>query len=79
MNRTQVRLAALERQARRDHTVTVWYQDSQGADAYTSSKPPGVVLTRAQLEARPEPANGLRILVQYVDASPTARKAGERF
>lgn len=79
MTRTAARLAALERQSKADHTITVWYQDSQGADAYTSAKHPGLVLTLAQLDARPEPADGLRILVQYVDASVAARMPGERF
>ena len=79
MTRTAARLAALERQSKVDPNVGVWHQDMTGADRYTSDKHEGIVLTLAQLEARPEPTNGLRILVQYVDASPAARKPGERF
>jgi len=78
VTRTAARLAALERQSKVDHSITVWYQDSQGADAYTSQKHPGLTVTRAQLTERPEPAGGMRIVVEYVDASPAVRKPGER-
>jgi len=72
MTRTRARLAALERQARVDPTVTVWRQDTAGTDRFTSSKHDGLVLTRAQLDARPEPAGGLRILGERVPAGETA-------
>lgn len=77
--RTHARLQALERQSRRDPTITIWHQADDGRDAYTSAKHPGLVLTHDQVQARPEPLNGLRIIVHYVRASPAARQPGERF
>lgn len=51
MNHTARRVAAPERQARVDPTVTVWRQDNDGADRFNSAKHEGLVLSRAELEA----------------------------
>jgi hypothetical protein len=69
----------LERHARADPNITVWTQDMSGADRYTSPKHEGIVLTLAEIEARPEPRDGLCIIVRYVEANPAARQPGERF
>ncbi|MDZ7801219.1 MAG: hypothetical protein U5K81_10570 [Trueperaceae bacterium] len=70
MSRALARIAALERQACRETGVTVWNQDPTGADTFTSSKHPGEALVRAQLADRPGPTDALRIVVEYVTATP---------
>ena len=70
MTRAHARLAALERQARRDDSITVWRQDPTGADAYTNPRHPDKVLTAAQLHARSEPAGATRIVVYRGERTP---------
>ena len=55
----------------------VWYQDTQGADAFTSDNHPGVTLTEAELGARVDPPSVGRIVVYRVDMSPADLDAGE--
>lgn len=64
--RTETRVRALERQAFGDHELTVWRQDEEGLNKYTSAKHAGIELTFEELQARQEPPGGLRIVVQRI-------------
>ena len=54
-----------------DGANELWYQDSGGADSFTSDQHPGVTLTETELAALPH--TGRRITVYYVATHPTPR------
>lgn len=72
MSTLRTRVQRLERVAGpHDGTDEVWYQRTDGTDAFMSPQHEGVTLTEAQLDALPH--TGRRIVVHYVEARPDPR------
>ena len=76
MSRLRARIAKLDGD-QAVHRWEVWYQDTQGADAFTCEHHPGEVLTNVDIRARVDPPGVGRIVVYRVDMAPGEVKAPE--